>query len=612
MHAPFTRSKILLTSLVLISSGCTTPVMKQSVGHIRAEAPAPAGNIPAPVQISTVLPKPKPVQKPETYSVVVNGVRVQELLFALARDAKLNVDVHSGIGGTVTLNAIDQTLPQLLQRISKQADMRWELDGPNLVVMPDSPYLRIYKIDYLNMDRTTSGTVGVSSQISSGGTSGGSGGGVSGNTSTTTLRNISANNFWKTLEENVKDILRETDKVLPGTSAPTQSGNQPPQGAAASNAPPGQPQQPGSSPSASNVSFREAASVIANPEAGSLIIRATSRQHDKIQEFLDQVLSSAKRQVLIEATILEVQLNNQFQQGIDWSLLRRGNISTNPVAGAASVQQPSGLSITQTNAGSPATANTNLFVGTVAAPNLNLGNLSATVRLLESFGNVRVLSSPKLSVLNNQTAILKVVDERVYFTIQASTTATQTTSQTTFTTTPNVVPVGFVMNVTPQIGDSDIVLLNLRPSLTRILQFVADPNPSLANPCGVPVPVGGCNVPAVASLIPEIQRREMESMIKVNSGQIAVMGGLIEERLNDVDAGLPGIGRSQPFSTLFSQRTRTNQKTELVVFLRPMVIRDPSIDGDYRAFRVYAPGDGFMGQPNPARPPESVQQGNVR
>ena len=607
MQVPFIRFKLFVAASVLVAGGCTTPTMKPSEGHLRAEEPAPGGNIPAPVQISTVLPRPKPVQKPETYSVVVNGVKVQELLFALARDAKLNVDVHPGIGGTVTLNAIDQTLPQLLQRISKQADVRWELDGPNLVVMPDSPYLRIYKIDYLNMDRTTSATVGVSSQISSGGsTGGGSGGGVSGNTSTTTLRNISANTFWKTLEENVKDILRETDKVLPAsnTNAPAQtSGNQAAANSAAaaagasSGAPAGQQSPSPTGQAAGNASFREAASVIANAEAGILIIRATSRQHDKIQEFLDQVLSSAKRQVLIEATILEVQLNNQFQQGIDWSLLRRG---------------PTGLNLTQTNAGSPAAASTNLFVGAISQPNLNIGNLSATVRLLESFGNVRVLSSPKLSVLNNQTAILKVVDERVYFTIQASTTATQTTSQTTFTTTPNVVPVGFVMNVTPQIGDSDIILLNLRPSLTRILQFVADPNPSLANPCGVPVPVGGCNVPAVSSLIPEIQRREMESLIKVNSGQIAVMGGLIEERLNDVDAGIPGFGRSQPFSGIFSQRTRTNQKTELVVFLRPMVIRDPSIDGDYRAFRVYAPGEDFMARPNPVRPPDSARQESTK
>jgi len=110
----------------------------------------------------------------------------------------------------------EQTLPQLLTRLAKQVDMRWELDGPNLTVMPDSPFLRVYKVDYVNMERTSTGTVGVSAQISGTATSGGgAGAGASANTSSTTLRNQSSNKFWETLVENVKDILRETDKVLP-------------------------------------------------------------------------------------------------------------------------------------------------------------------------------------------------------------------------------------------------------------------------------------------------------------------------------------------------------------------------------------------------------------
>ena len=290
--------------------------------------------------------------------------------------------------------------------------------------------------------------------------------------------------------------------------------------------------------------------------------------------------------MLIEATIVEVQLNNQFQQGINWSLLRRG---------------PSGINITQAPVGGlGATPTQGLFVGNLVAPAFNLGNLSATIQMLESFGNVRVLSSPKMSVLNNQTALLKVVDELVYFTIAASTTATQTSSQTSFTTTPNTVPVGFVMSVTPQIGDTDIVLLNVRPSLSRVISFVNDPNPTLANPCGVPVPVGGCNLPTVVSQIPQIQRREMESLIKVNSGQIAVMGGLIQDRISDLEDGVPGLRGSEGIGQLFGQRNRTNIKTELVVFLRPMVIKDPSIDGDYRSYRVFAPDENFINQPNPS------------
>ncbi|TMG73027.1 MAG: type II and III secretion system protein [Betaproteobacteria bacterium] len=543
--------------------------MPPSEAHIRAGEPAPTGAVPPPVQISTILPRPRPTQRPETYSVVVNGVKVQELLFALARDAKLNIDIHSGISGTVTLNAIEQTLPQLLSRISKQVDMRWELEGPNLIVMPDTPYLHIYRIDYVNMERTAIGTVGVSSQIGTGGGGAAGGGGSAaasgGNSSSTTVRNISDNKFWSTLEKNIKDILHETDKVLPA-GAPQAAPAAPPPGA------PGASSAPATT--APNVSFREAASVIVNAEASVVIVRATSRQHEKIQEFLDQVIANAKRQVLIEATIAEVQLNNQYQQGIDWSALRVRGLTL--------------LRVTQTGTAS----------GLPSAPGFpsiltvdaSRGNISGVLQLLESFGNVRVLSSPKISVLHNQTALLRVVDNIVYFNVQSSTTALGGTSGgviNAVTTTPVTVPVGFVMNVTPQISDNDTILLNVKPSTTRLIRFVNDPNPLL--PASIP------------NRVPELRMREMESLIKINSGQIAVLGGLIEDSVNDVEDTIPIINAIPFIGSLFSSRNRNNTKTELVVFLRPIVVKDPSIDGDFRAFRDMIPGEGFISQPNPGK-----------
>jgi MSHA type pilus biogenesis protein MshL len=577
--------RISLAGLVLVLGACAHAPIPQSGTHLRAGEPAPAGTVPPPVQISTILPKPKPTLRPETYTVVVNGVKVQELLFALARDAKLNVDIHSGITGTVTLNAIDQTLPQLLTRIANQVDMRWELDGPNLSVMPDTPYLHIYRIDYVNMERTTSGTIGVSSQIGSGTATGAGGGGTSAgsgaNGSITTVRNTSDNKFWPTLEKNIKDILHETDKVLP--TGPAQPAFQAPAGA------------PGAAPAATapNVSFREAASVIVNPEASVVIVRATSRQHEKIQEFLDQVMANVKRQVLIEATIAEVQLNNQYQQGIDWSALRvrgattsfgnqvsAGSVTTTPAF-------PAGISGTPSAVGLPSTPSfPNIF--TIGAA--RGGSLVGVLQLLESFGNVRVLSSPKLSVLNNQTALLRVVDNIVYFNVQSSQTAIGTGGgtagiQTAVTTTAVTVPVGFVMNVTPQIGDDDTILLNVKPSTTRLIRFVNDPNPLLVIP----------------NQVPQLRMREMESLIKVNSGQIAVLGGLIEDSVNDTEDTIPIINSIPIIGSLFSSRNRNNAKTELVIFLRPIVVKDPSIDGDYRAFRPMVPGDDFMSQPNPGK-----------
>ena len=161
--------RIIGISLTALAMSACTPAKISSTPsptHLVAESlPVTQGSIPQPVQQSVVLPRPKARPKAETYSVVVNNVRVQDLLFALARDARLNVDVHPGINGSVTLNAIDQTLPQLLGRIAKQVDMRYELDGPNLAVMPDTPYLKNYKIDYVNMSRDVTGTVSTNTQI---------------------------------------------------------------------------------------------------------------------------------------------------------------------------------------------------------------------------------------------------------------------------------------------------------------------------------------------------------------------------------------------------------------------------------------------------------------
>src|SRR3989442_1923209 len=135
-----TTAAIALVAVLVAACG-QTPI-KPSDMHVRADTQAPEGTIPPPVQVTPLLPPPKPTARPETYSVVVNNVRVPELLFALARDAKLNVDIHPDITGTVTLNAIDQTLPQLLARIARQVDMRYEIDGSTLAVMRASPFLR--------------------------------------------------------------------------------------------------------------------------------------------------------------------------------------------------------------------------------------------------------------------------------------------------------------------------------------------------------------------------------------------------------------------------------------------------------------------------------------
>lgn len=584
------RLPIAALLVALLTACSSTPVQPPSAGHLRGEDIPPkqdTASIPPPIQVSTALPKPKPAPKVETYSVVVNNVRVQDLLFALARDAKINVDIHPGIAGSVTLNAIDQTLHQLLTRISKQVDMRWEIDGANLMVMPDSPFLRTYKVDYVNMSRDTTGSVTVTTQIASTGAGasigGNSAGGSSGgNNSLTKIDNKATHHFWETLEKNIKDILRETDKILPegssetvverldqqsttGTGAQagaTNRSSSSSQGGIATSPNPATVQQAGTTV-VRRATFREAASVIVNAESGVVTIRATSRQHEKIQEFLDHVLASSKRQVLIEATIAEVTLSDQYQQGIDWSRIRANG---------------TGLTFTQTGK-----AITGAGLMTIAAKHINtVGSIfTAGIRLLETFGDVRVISSPKLSVINNQTAVLKVVDNLVYFTIKADTTSNANTTTTTYTSNLFSVPVGLVMNVTPQISESDSVLLNIRPSISRKFGEVDDPNPALA-------------AAGITSKIPVIRTREMESMIQVDSGNIVVMGGLMEDSVDNTTNAVPGVSAIPLIGNIFKSRDDLRKKTELVVFLRPVVVKNASIQGDYSSYRDQLPRADFF------------------
>lgn len=576
---------------------CATPPEKRpSSGHLRSDSipPAPVPDIPRPVQQSAAPPKPVPAAKTETYSVVVKDVRVQELLFALARDARLNVDIHPGIAGTVTLNAIDQTLPQLLNRIARQTDMRYELDGPNLVVMPDLPYLRTYKIDYVNMTRDTTGNVAINTQIASvSPAAGAAANGTGGNVSSTKVDNVARNRFWETLEKNVRDILRETDKeiVVRRRAAERQQ-----QASAAGSAALPAPAVAPPPESIREYETLQAASVMVNPETGLVLARATSRQHGNIQEFLDHVTLSARRQVLIEATIVEVRLNENYQQGIDWQYLR--NQATRFVIGQGGTTQsidPVTGAFTTATSMLPSGVADSLF--TLA---FRRSGFTGALKLLESFGTLKVLSSPKLSVLNNQSALLKVVDNIVYFQVKADTTSATGGSPavTNFTTTPQSVSVGLVMSVTPQVSETNTVMLNVRPTISRITGSKRDPHPAL--PPGIP------------NFVPEIQTREMESLLSVNDGDIAVLGGLMQDQVSNNDDAVPGVSAIPLLGKLFFHRNDTATRTELVIFLRPTVVRDASINGSYIGFRGQLPGmDFFAGNPGPP-PAGGVDAGGDR
>ena len=601
---------------------CGTLPVARTDGHLKSASPtenAKGGSgdssaVPQPVRQVPLPPPPTARIEEVKYSVTVNNVPVQELLFAVSRDTKVNIDIHPDINGRVTLNAIDQTLKQILTRISKQVDVRWEIDGPNIVVKPDSPYLKIYKVDYVNMQRDSTSSIGVQTQVvgpSTGAAGGAASGGAGQNSSIVKLENTSKNKFWETLGNNIKDMLRETDKLLPEGSSETftqtrsqgvsannraqtatqrrgtaQTGRQ--AGQTTTTTGPGVAEQAGTEEGASQIlTFREAASVIMNAETGTLAIRATSRQHEKVGEFIEQITGSSRRQVLIEATVVEVILNDNYQSGVDWSALGLQGL------GYTIKQNLTGANQQFLNPTLPQPTPP-FFSISYRNPNAAAGgDISSTIKLLNSFGNTRVLSSPKIMTLNNQTAVMRVVENTVYFTVQSTVTPGTVVGQAaivSYNTTPQVVPEGFIMSVTPQISENDIINLSIRPSVTRITKFTNDPNPDLAKA-------------GVVNQVPQIQTREFEAMMRVASGQTAVLGGLMQDSFQTSRDGLPILARIPVLGDAVSSRNDTGKKSELVVFIRALVIREASVDADLSDYKKYLPGAQFFRDSSPSLDP---------
>lgn len=493
--------------------------------HLTAPPPSPNEEIPDIVRPLPVVTAPRIEPPLELYSVMVQDVPVRQLLFAMARDANMNIDVHSAVTGAVSINAIDQTLPQILDRISRQVNIRWQFEEADyLLVQPDLPELRSYHIDYVNITRSSTSQVSVSSAVTSGVDAGATS--TENNNSTTLLTQTSINEFWQTLESNLSALLGD---------------------------------------SVTEEGVRRA--IIVSPESSLVTIRATSREHDEIYAFIESVRTRALYQVLIEATIVEVNLNDQYQAGVDWELLARDN-------GQISFTQ----SLTGLNLQSPPT--NILTIDKSAGPDA----IRATIRLLDQFGSTKVLSSPRLMALNNQTAMLRVVDNKIYFSIEVEAgtagTATSPALPPTFTSEVHTVPVGFTMAVTPQISEDGQVTLNVRPTISRIIRFVNDPNPALADA-------------NVVNAIPEIQIREIESILKVDSGEIAVLGGLMQDTIESDLVGLPGLNRLPFVGGLFSYRDDRTVKTELIIFIRPIVIQQAGVNGDLRDYRQFLPTASF-------------------
>ncbi len=460
-----------------------------------------------------------------TYSVSAVGVPVSDLLFKIAQDAGKEIDIYSGVSGSVTINALNQPLDKILDRMSDQASFVYDVDGNTILIKPDYPEWRNYKVNYVNIKKTSNESIDMQMSVSSGVESSGGSGGTP--ASSTKVQVSSENDFWTRLEENIK-LLAQLDPNSNKVLLPEGS-------------------EKGKAVELSNISQN----TVVNGEAGIISVYTTIKQHKAIKKYITEVTKRAEQQVLIEATVVEVELNDDYQTGIDWSAMNGMFGSDGGLQFSSPFSGPDGGFSISTIDSSGASAAIGEF------------NVLANIQLLKQFGDSKVLSSPKIMAVNNQTALLKVVENLVYFTVEVNTSSSTSNTITTYETEVHTLPVGFTMSVTPFVSEDEEITLNVRPTITKQIGFVLDPNPSLTN---------------IESRIPVVQEKEMSSVLRLRNKQTAIIGGLIEDSNSSGRSGLPWVSDVPFVGDLFSKRDEATKKRELIIFIRPVIIKNPDVD----------------------------------
>lgn len=510
-------------------------------------------------------------------SVSVNqSVPLRDILYELAQQAEYDLELDPNIRGSIIFTARNKPFDVVVERIAGIANLRYKFEDEFLRVEVDTPYIKTYKIDYLNFIRTNAGGVSTNISVVSGD------GAETG--STYTADSVSDSDFWGELEANLSQILggastgalktRNDPRITAVAQNPEVAAVSPQNGEGGVTVQPPQavlrveslPVDGGGGEAAAAVAN---STYSINKQAGLVNVIAPERTHKKVDEYLISLRNAVTSQVLVEAKIFEVNLFDEFITGIEWQafkgdgLVRFLNANNGGIGGIASL-------------GGDFATDSAFGIGL-------LGNdADAFVEAISGFGTVRALASPRLTVLNNQSAVLNVVTNRVFFEIDLEREEDEDTGDVTLEIDSDIqsVPEGVLINVQPSINlEDNTISMFVRPTITSIVGTVQDPSVAFL--------AGGSGI---VSEIPEVNVQEIDTVIKVNSGQAVVMGGLLQDRSETTREGVPVLGELPLIGAAFRSQKDLSSKTELVIFLKATVVKSPSdsvhdTDRDlYRAF----------------------------
>ncbi|MGH8743426.1 MAG: pilus (MSHA type) biogenesis protein MshL [Burkholderiales bacterium] len=498
--------------------------------------------------LTVELPKPEGKAAETRFDLVVNNAPANQVFLAIVSGTRYSMLVHPSVIAPISVNLKDVTIFEALDAIRELYGYEYKVEGTRIYIQSLTLQTRVFQVNYLEGQRkgssdirvTSSGAISssasgtVSPTLTTTGTTGGVG--VESSKITTT----SSTDFWEELTKALTAIIGNAD----------------------------------------------GRKVVVSPQSGIVVVRAMPVELRNVAAYLKAAQLSIERQVILEAKILEVQLNDGFQSGVNWSYFRNTNNSrgsvgqltpgtalstTGTLTGGTTTSPTGGLSAGSlanvTVAGTPIISNpgTNISSAAAAAGALfglafQNSNFAAMISFLETQGDVHVLSSPRISTLNNQKAVLKVGQDELFVTNVSSTTTTGTATTTTPTVTFQSFFSGVALDVTPRIDEDNNIILHIHPSVSDVRQV--ERNISLGGT------LGSVTIPVPRSAI-----QETDSVIRALDGQIVAIGGLITQSQTTDRSQLPGLGDIPVAGNLFRENNKVSQKRELVILLKATVIQ---------------------------------------
>jgi len=534
----------LIMAVLLSACATTQPKNNTTLNKIKDELKHAAEvKVPAPTPdainnallppLKMAVPKTSAKQLEQRFDLVINNAPANQVLMGIVSGTRYSMLVRQDVTGTISVNLKDVTVFEALDSIRELYGYEYKVEGTRIFIEPQAMQTRVFQVNYIMGQRKGSSDTRVTSGSVSGGSnqgnqqnSLGTSNSNSGNREpliSTSIETTSNNDFWKDLSDSLNGIV----------------GNE------------------------------NGRRVIVNLQSGVIMVRAMPNEVRNVEAFLRLMQVNIERQVILEAKILNVQLNDQSQSGVNWSVFGRSGSNTGIVGSVNANTQLSSSGngpIVSGDLGASAgtaisNAATTALGGPLFAVALQGANFAALLSFLETQGDVQVLSSPRIATINNQKAVLKVGTDEFFVTgVSSSTTASTGATTTIPEVTLQPFFSGIALDVTPQIDKDDNIILHMHPSISQVSTVNKQLNLG-GNSGQINLPLASSNV------------SETDSIVRTHDGRVIAIGGLMTESTISSKSKVPGLGDIKGVGAAFRQHGTNSSKTELVILLKATVVQ---------------------------------------